>query len=193
MSDTVLETERLVLRRWRDGDLDEWLRHLNTPAVRAHLGGVDTAEKVTEKFARQKSAWDVDGFSFLAVERRADGQFLGACGIGEIRTECAPPELRGSVEIGWQFRADCWGQGYATEAAQAALRMAFERFGMPIVYSQTSEDNRSSWRLMERLGMERAERLDYVDPDYPPEENPTKVYRLTREAWQAMHQAPRHA
>lgn len=182
----MLETERLILRRFRENDLDPWLAHLNTPEVRAHLGGVVSPEEMAEKFARQKGAWSDDIGGWLAIERKSDGHFLGYCGFGPITTEAAPPDLRGTTEIGWTLRADCWGQGYATEAARAVLAMAFERFGQPVVCSQTSEANRGSWRVMERLGMERAEPLDYDDPAYPPEENPTKVYRLTRDAWEAQ-------
>lgn len=187
MSDTVLETERLILRRWRPSDFDEWLEHLNTPEVRAHLGEVDTPAKVAEKFERLEKSWAKNGYSFLAVERKADVLFLGACGLADMDGEHAPPEMRGSPEIGWQLRADCWGHGYITEAARAVLAMAFDKFAKPIVYSQTSEANAASWRVMERLGMERTIALDYVDPVFPPEENPTKVYRMTREQWQAAN------
>ena len=183
----MLETERLILRRFREADLDTWLAHLNTPEVRAHLGGIVSAEEMTEKFARQKAAWDDGKGGWLAIERKADGEFLGYCGFGPITTEAAPQALRGTTEIGWTLRQDSWGQGYATEAARAVLAMALERFGLPVVCSQTSEANRGSWRVMERLGMERVEALDYDDPAYPLEENPTKVYRLTREAWEAQH------
>jgi len=185
VADTVAGTERLILRRWRDADVELWLEHLNTPEVRRHLGPVDSPEKVAEKFVRLEASWAKNGYSFLAVERREDGLFLGACGIADMDSPAAPEEMRGAPEIGWQLRADCWGHGYATEAARVVLALAFERFGKPVVYSQTSENNRGSWRVMERLGMERAEWLDYHDPDYPPEENPTKVYRLTRQAWTA--------
>ena len=118
MADSVATSERLILRHWRDGDFAEYQKHLNTPEVRAHLGGVDAPEKAAEKFARLNDQWGSNVFSFLAVERREDGRFLGACGFGEIKTQSAPGELRGSIEIGWQFRVDCWGNGYATEAAQ---------------------------------------------------------------------------
>lgn len=182
----MLETDRLILRRFREADLDTWLTHLNTPEVRGHLGGVVSPEEMAEKFARQKDAWSDDTGGWLAIERKRDGEFLGYCGFGPITTEAAPEDLRGTTEIGWTLRADCWGQGYATEAARAVLAMAFEQFGLPVVCSQTSEANRGSWRVMERLGMERAEALDYDDPAYPPEENPTKLYRLTRDAWEAQ-------
>lgn len=190
MADTVLETERLVLRRWRESDLELWLAHLNTPQVRVHLGGPDPPEKVAEKFDRLQRAWDENGFSSLAVERRADRCFLGSCGLASIATEGAPLALRDSIQVGWQFRADCWGQGYATEAARAVLGMAFERFDLPAVYAQTSPPNHRSWRVIVRLGMERLAQLDYDDPRYPPEENPTIVYGLERVAWDAARQEP---
>ena len=184
--DVVLETDRLIIRRFGENDLEPWLTHLNTPEVRAHLGGVVSAEEMAERFARQRDSWDDDKGGWLAIERKADGEFLGYCGFGPITAEAAPADLQGTTEIGWTLRADCWGQGYATEAARAVLALVFERFGSPEVFSQTSEANCGSWRVMERLGMERAEALDYEDPAYPPEENPTKVYRLTREAWTGL-------
>lgn len=180
----LAETERLVLRHWRKADLDQWLAHLNTSEVRRHLGGVETAEKVAEKFARLERAWAKDGFSFLAVDRREDGKFLGTCGIARIETASAPDELNGAIQIGWQLRADCWGQGFATEAAKVVLAMAFGEFGLTAVYAQTSDKNIASWRVMERLKMTRRADLDYDDPDYLPEENPTMVYAITREEWQ---------
>ena len=186
VADTVLETDRLVLRLFRESDLAPWLAHLNTPEVRAHLGGVVPEDEMAAKFARQKDSWADDKGGWLAIERKADGEFLGYCGFGPISAEAAPPALQGQAEIGWTLRADCWGQGYATEAARAMLAMTFEKFGLPAVCSQTSEANRGSWRVMERLGMERAEELDYDDPAYPPEENPTKVYRLMREGWDLL-------
>ena len=110
---------------------------------------------------------------------------LGKAGLSRIETAVAPDELRGAVQVGWTLRADCWGQGYAREAAQAALSLAFERLALPRVYAQTSERNAASWGLMERLGMERRADLDYQDDDYPPEDNPTMVYSLDASAWRA--------
>ena len=64
--------------------------------------------------------------------------------------------------------------------------LAFERFDLVQVYAQTSERNAASWGLMERLGMKRRADLDYPDPEYPPEDNPTMVYAITRDEWQAQ-------
>ncbi len=67
------------------------------------------------------------GFSFLAVVLRPCGTFLGTCGLARIEADCAPDALRGAIQIGWQLRADHWGQGYALEAARAVIDMAFAR------------------------------------------------------------------
>ncbi len=158
---------------------------MNTPEVRAHLGGVDTPEKCVQRFERQRDSWTDENGGWLAIARRADGELLGNCGFSPIDTEAAPEELRGASQIGWGLRADCWGRGYATEAALALLGQMFTRWNLPVVFAQTSDANRASWRVMEKLGMERRADLDYDDPDYPPEENPTVVYSLTRDTWEA--------
>jgi RimJ/RimL family protein N-acetyltransferase len=183
MTGIVIETERMVLRHWAPGDVELWMTHLNTPAVRACLGGVDTREAVDEKFSKLAGGWEREGFSFLAVDLKACGTFLGTCGIARIESDCAPEELRGAVQIGWQLREDHWGQGYGLESARAMLAFGFEQAGLDMIYSQTSLRNRASWGLMEKLGLSRRADLDYVDPKYPPEDNPTIIYALAREDW----------
>jgi RimJ/RimL family protein N-acetyltransferase len=184
MADIALETERMILRRERLGDLELWLEHMNTPQVMEMVGGVQPRENVVESLARM--AADTDGeIAFHFVTLKSDGQLIGKCGLSPIDTAVAPAALRGQVQVGWTLRADHWGRGYATEAGRAMLEVAFERSGLAMVYSQTSERNRGSWRVMQRLGMTRLAELDYDDPEYPPEDNPTMVWGITREAWQA--------
>ena len=184
MSETVIETARLRIRRDRPGDIDAWFTHINTPEATEHLGGVRTREEIAEKFERIARGWARDGFAFMMVELK-DGTFLGNCGIGRIETEAAPAPLQGAVQIGWQLRADHWRRGYALEAASAVMDFAFTRPGIEIVYSQTALRNRASWHLMEKLGLERRADLDYSDPKYPPEDNPTIVYAIGRRDWRA--------
>jgi RimJ/RimL family protein N-acetyltransferase len=183
--DIVAETARLVLRRERPGDLDVWLEHMNTPAVMEMVGGVQPAATVAEGFARMAAAdaHSLPSFYFLAL--KAGGTLVGKGGLSTIETAAAPGELRGAVQVGWTLRADCWGRGYAREAGDAALALAFGRFALERVYAQTSERNTASWRLMERLGMSRRADLDYPDADYPPQDNPTMVYQLDASAWRA--------
>jgi RimJ/RimL family protein N-acetyltransferase len=189
MADIVAETARLVLRREQPGDLAVWLEHMNTPQVMEMVGGVQSPEQVAEGFARMAAAVDADEATFYFLALKADGTLVGKGGLSRIDTACAPDELRGAVQVGWTLRADCWGRGYAREAGQAAMAMAFERFALPRIYAQTSQRNTASWGLMERLGMMRRADLDYPDPDYPPEDNPTMVYQLDAADWRASNEA----
>lgn len=189
MTDVVLETGRLVLRRERDGDFAVWMAHLNTPEVRAYLGGVNSAEDAAENVAKMARGWEANGFSFMFVDLKPAGPMIGICGLSRIETECAPEELRGAIQVGWILRADHWGKGYAAEAARAVLAWAFDDLGIETVYSQTSQRNRASWGLMEKLGLSRRADLDYGDPKYPPEDNPTIVYAIGRDEWAARAEA----
>ena len=146
------------------------------------VGGVQTPEKVAESFARMAAGEDPLAFYFVGL--KVDGTLIGKAGLSPIDTAVAPEELQGAIQVGWTLRADFWGRGYAREAAEAALAVAFERLALPRVYAQTSERNTASWGLMKRLGMARRPELDYSDPDYPPEDNPTMVWDLDRQAWQ---------
>ncbi len=181
MAEIVAETGRLVLRRELPGDLAVWLEHMNTPQVMEKVGGVQSPDKVAESFAKMADA----ALPFVFVALKADGTLLGKCGLAPIETPVAPDPLRGEAQIGWTLRADHWGRGYAREAAEAMLALGFERLGLATVFAQTSERNGASWRLMERLGMRRCAELDYPDPDYPPEDNPTMIYRLDAADWRA--------
>jgi len=187
MADIVAETERLVLRRERPGDLALWLEHMNTPEVMDKLGGTQTVEQVAQSFARMASAAAEGELPFVFVALNSNDTLIGKCGLSRIDTAVAPGPLRGQIQMGWTLRADYWGQGYAREAAEATLALAFDRFGLAAVYGQTSDSNVPSWRLMERLGLRRCTELDYPDPDYPPEHNPTIVYRLDAADWRRAH------
>ncbi len=183
MAEIILKTARLVLRTEEDGDAAQWMTHLNTPQVMARLGGPITAEEIAGKLETAARCRAEHGFSFMIVAGRDDGRFIGTCGIGHIESAAAPAPLRGAVQIGWIMRADHWGQGYAQEAARAVLGFAFGATGLETVYGQTSEGNEASWRLMEKLGMQRCADLDYDDPAYPPQDNPTKIYAMARADW----------
>ncbi|MFN3946336.1 MAG: GNAT family N-acetyltransferase [Allosphingosinicella sp.] len=180
----VIGTERLVLRDWREADVEPFLRHTNTPAVMRWLGGPAKPEEAVERIRSRVMRWQEErGFTFWVVERRCDGALLGFCGIKIADDEGAPVE--GEYEIGWRLREDAWGQGYAKEAALASLDFAFARLGAPRVVALTVEENAPSWGLMRRLGMTRRPDLDYVGPDWS--EGPVIVYAIGREEWTARN------
>jgi len=191
MADPALATERLILRDWTRDDIDPFLAHLNTPAVMRWLGGVQSRAKFLAAYDRLIGYRRDFGHTFWIVERRRDGghlagEMLGFCGLKRRNVVGAP--VFGDVEIGWRLREDAWGRGYAREAATASLDAAFVRFGAPHVVALTVAGNAASRGLMTRLGMTRHAELDYHDPNYGPDLNPTIVYRIDRDEWRAQQE-----
>lgn len=178
----MIETERLLLRDWRDEDVDVFVRHTNTPAVMRWLGGVKPDEVMRAIMFDRIVRWQKErGFTFWAVERKVDGELLGFCGI-KIGDDANSP-VEGEFEVGWRLREDAWGQGYAKEAATASLDHAFDRLGAERVVALTVQGNAPSWRLMERLGMVRREDLDYAGAEWA--QGPVIVYEMRREQWRS--------
>ncbi len=191
MADFRHETDRLILRDWRAGDADRFFALLNTPAVMRWLGGVQDRSVFDAAVARIEGYRRDYGHSFWIVERKDDGghlagEMLGFCGLKRSNVESE--KVFGMVEVGWRLREDAWGHGYAGEAALASLDLAFTRFDAQEVVALTVAGNTSSWRLMERLGMTRAPALDFTDPRYGAELNPTIVYAIIRKTWAAQRQ-----
>ena len=96
--------------------------------------------------------WQERGFTFWAVERKADGELLGFCGLKLADTPGSP--IEGMVEVGWRLREDAWGQGYAKEAAIASLDFAFDTLGADRVVAITFDGQRAE------LGADGAARHD---------------------------------
>ncbi len=161
----MIETERLVLRPWKEEDVPEFVRVTNTPAVMEFLGGVQDPETFQAGCARAQASQAQNGFCFWIVDRKSDNALLGFCGlkIGNI----AP--IMNEIEIGWRLRQDAWGQGYAQEAAQASLDWAWRNLPCPRVMAITATTNLRSQRLMQRLGMSRLPDLDFDHPDVAPD------------------------
>ena len=156
---------------------------MNTPGVMRWLGGLQSPEEWSAGYQRVRSYQRDFGFTFWIVERRSDDAILGFCGLERVNAPGA--EFPGDVEIGWRLREDAWGQGYAKEAATAALDLAFDRFGAEEVIALTVQNNTPSWGLMLRLGMERREDLDFDSADFDPANPRIIVYSITRANWQA--------
>lgn len=178
----MIETERLILRDWRTEDIEPFIRHTNLPAVMRWLGGVQPPDVLRERIESRMMRWQEErGFTFWVVERKADGELLGFCGLKIADDEGSG--AFGEYEIGWRLRADRWGQGYAKEAAIASLDFAFEGLGAERVVALTVIGNEPSWGLMERLGMTRRPDLDYEGPEWA--ETPVIVYEVEKAQWRA--------
>lgn len=178
------ETERLILRDWREEDWPQFWEGTNTPAVMQWLGGVmDEAGKVRQR-ERIEGFSAQYGHTFWALERREDGALIGFCGLKRCTEENGP---FGKMEAGWRLRESAWGKGYAREAAEATLDLGFEVFDADEIIALTVEKNTASWGLMLRLGMERRRDLDFGQTHWSGQERETIVHAIAREQWTAMH------
>jgi RimJ/RimL family protein N-acetyltransferase len=177
----VLETPRLLLRQIGEDDLDQHMALLNTPAVMQHLGGVQPRAVIAAKHAASRASFAAEGFGFMIMAERATGALVGHCGLRRVAHPLAPSPH--DFEIGWLVREDRWRRGFALEAMRAVVDWGFAAIGAPLIVALTCEANEGSWRLMQKLGMKRREDLDFTDPDFPPEHNPTIQYAITRDQW----------
>ncbi|MET3984371.1 GNAT family N-acetyltransferase [Streptomyces sp. PvR034] len=175
----ALHTDRLILRRWRDADLEPWAAMNADPAVREHLGEVLTREGSDASVARFEAGFEQRGYGWWAVEVRATGEFIGFAGLDEV-DEGLP---FGGVEIGWRLARSAWGHGYATEAALTVLAHAFDVLELPEVLAVTTATNLRSQAVMRRIGMTRDPADDFDDPDAPEGPlRPNVLFRLPRPA-----------
>lgn len=179
---TELDTERLVLRRWRDSDLQPWAAMNAHPEVREHLGELMTREQSDASVARFQAEFDANGFGWFALEVRATGEFVGFAGLDEVDEEMPFT----GVEIGWRLARAAWGHGYATEAARAVLPFGFETVGLEEILALTTVTNLRSQAVMRRIGMTRDPADDFDDPTVPAGPlRPNVLYRIKRGAAEA--------
>lgn len=160
MAEFRLDTERLILRDWRDEDLDALAAMGQDPQVMATLGPLLDRAGSADLLGRLRAMADEHGHTFWAIERKADGRTLGFTGI--IRGRDGP--VADKLEIGWRLASDCWGHGYASEAARASLDWARAHRPGEDVYAITSVTNTRSRAVMERLGMVHQPELDFDHP-----------------------------
>ena len=186
----MIETERLILRSWTADDVEPFIRHTNTPAVMRWLGGLLDEERQNRMRERLPLIAENHGHGLWFVERKRDGghlagEALGFCGLKRANFAGGPI---GDFEVGWRFREDAWGKGYAKEAAIASLDAGFDRFEAPHIIALTIAENTASWGLMERLGMRRRLELDFRCPDFLPDKD-TIVYVIDRDEWRGARVA----
>lgn len=158
-----LETARLTLRRLDFDDAPFLVGLLNQPSFLSNIGdrGVRNVEDA-HRYLREgpMAMYEKFGFGLWHVARRSDGASIGMCGL--LRRDILP-----DVDIGYAFLPEYWGQGYAFEAADAALKHAAQKFGLERVIAVVSPGNVGSIRVLEKLGMtfERMVSMRADEPD----------------------------
>jgi RimJ/RimL family protein N-acetyltransferase len=149
----LIETERLVLRRFTEADR-ETVRRWNADAnFTRHLAGVQTRAQSDEAFDRWARHWEERGFGLLAVEWKETGALIGRAGPQFHRYWPSEPE------VGWALDPAWWGRGIATEAGAAAVAWGFGELGYERLVSITTEPNTASRNVMAKLGFELHERV----------------------------------
>ena len=168
----IIETERLILREITQADFADWKAVLSDPENMKYYPKPYDDAGVQRWIDWSLANYASYGFGLWAVILRETGEFIGDCGI-----TMQPINGQQLPEIGYHIRLDHHRMGYASEASAACIRMAFEQFGFPAVYSYMTDANEPSWRTAMRNGMTLQEIYD--DPHH----GRTRVYAVDRETW----------
>jgi RimJ/RimL family protein N-acetyltransferase len=177
-----LETERLILRRWRAEDREPFAEMNRDPRVMEFFPALLTEEESNERVDRFDAHLELHGFGFWAVELRRSAEFAGFIGLAIPRFDTA---FTPCVEIGWRLAHRFWGMGLATEGARAAMRQGFEELGFSELVSFTVPGNVRSRRVMEKLGMQHDAAGDFDHPLIAEGHAMRRhvLYRLGAEEW----------
>lgn len=178
----LLETDRLVLRRFTEDDVDHlydlnsdrdvmWFLNGGEPTPRAEV-----RDRIVPFFLSFYEQFD--GLGFWAAEAKASGDFLGWFHLR--------PTEDGSIDLGYRLRKTAWNKGYATEGSRALIRKSFTDLGVQRVVAHTMAVNHASRRVMEKCGLVFVRSYHSGDvPGIPGAERGEVEYALTREEWQA--------
>ncbi len=182
----MLETERLRLRAWKQSDREPFARLNADPRVMEFFPKRLNREESDAMVGRIEEHFRLKGFGLYAAELRGDGRFIGYLGLLVPTFEA---HFTPCVEIGWRLASDVWGQGLATEGAQAVVRYAFRELHLDEIVSFTVPANQRSIRVMQKIGMTRSATDDFDHPNLP-EGHALRhhvLYRLANPGDAALH------
>jgi RimJ/RimL family protein N-acetyltransferase len=154
-----IRTARLVMRRWRDKDLDAYAAMNADPDVMRYFPATLDRAASDSSVDRIEELFDSQGFGLWALEVADTGTFIGFTGLNPMP---AGVPGAGGMEVGWRLARPAWHHGYATEAAAAAVDVGFNGAGLDQIWSMTSVLNEPSQAVMRRLGM-----TPYAHFDHP--------------------------
>jgi ribosomal-protein-alanine N-acetyltransferase len=147
-----LETDRLILRAWKQSDHEAFIWMNENPRVRKFYPGLLSRAETLEKIAVMQTNIETQGYGLFAAEIKDTGDFIGYIGLAhpEFESDFTP-----CTEIGWRLDDRFWRRGYATEGAKACIGLGFEKFAFGEIYSFTSLYNIPSEKVMLKVGMEK--------------------------------------
>jgi ribosomal-protein-alanine N-acetyltransferase len=155
---TEIRTARLLLRQFRESDIEPLTAMGQDPAVMKYFMSMLTREESVAMYDRMKARWEENGFGIFAVEIPGVADFAGFVGITLPRFEA---HFTPCIEILWRLIPAYHNNGYCTEAARAVLDWAFHTKGITEILAWAVPQNIPSWRVMEKIGMERIGEFDH--------------------------------
>ncbi|MCD9028604.1 GNAT family N-acetyltransferase [Luteimonas sp. BDR2-5] len=170
-----LHTARLTLRVPRIEDFDRYAEVIGDEAAARYIGGHQPRAGAWRRFLQMPGAWVVQGFAMFSVIETASGRWLGQAGPWQ-------PDGWPGTEVGFVFHPDAWGQGYAREAATAAIDWAFDTLGWDEVIHCIDPDNVASQRLAQRLGSVNSGPGRLPPPNH---EHAVDIWRQSAAQWRA--------
>jgi RimJ/RimL family protein N-acetyltransferase len=163
----MIETPRLLLRRWRAEDLEPFALLNADPRVMEYFPTSLSEAETQAMMKTLEEKFEREGFSFWAAELKGDPRAPGAgelIGFVGLNIPGYPVPFAPCVEIGWRLAYEHWGRGYAQEGARASLDYGFKTLGLSEIVSFTAVANARSRHVMERIGMVRDVNGDFDHP-----------------------------
>lgn len=161
---TTLKTKRLILRPWREKDLELFAEMNADQEVMKYFPSILSKEESNQMAKRMQTKIEERGWGFWAVTVPGIAEFIGFIGLNDVTF---PAQFTPAVEIGWRLARDYWGKGYATEGALACLNYGFEVLNLDEIVSFTAVQNMPSRAVMERIGMHHNPKDDFDHPKLP--------------------------
>lgn len=160
MSIPEIETDRLRLRAFMPGDVDDLLPVFGDAEVMKHISGgkTRTREETETGLRRTIEGWRKRGFGLWAVAGKDDDRVIGYCGL--IFLEDTP-----EIEVAYGLAQSFWGRGLATEAARASLRYGFEELKLDVIVAVVNPENAASRRVLEKLGLRHTKNAHHYGAD----------------------------
>lgn len=160
----ILQTRRLFLRTFQEKDVESLIAINHDPKVMQFFPAVPTREETIAFIDKIISHQEEKNFSLYATEFKNTGEMIGFVGLF---TATFQAHFTPAVEIGWRLSSKHWNQGYATEAAKTVLDYAFRKLDLNEVVSFTSELNKPSIRVMQKIGLHTNSEDDFDNPKVP--------------------------
>lgn len=161
-----IETDRLLLRQYKQTDLDDFIRLNSDPEVMRYFLNTKTAAESEEMLLKLQDNLEANGYGVFAVEEKATQKFIGFIGFNrfEFDVDFAP-----AMEVLWRLLPEFWNKGYASEGAKACLHFAEDRLNLERVYAFTTLPNKASEQVMIKNGMTYVKNFNHplVPLDHP--------------------------